>query len=69
MNITYALSESERWNAVIKLEIDNSTHQETHYGWAWYTRLKQLDNFVSEEDLADYRDLLRVTDELWKKRV
>lgn len=48
MNITYALSESDKWNAVIKLEIDNSTHQETLYWWKWYERLKQLDNFVSK---------------------
>ena len=65
MNINYYLTTSERGNQVVKLEIDNTNYEETHYWYAGYRRLQQLENFITQNEIAIYRDLLRITDKLY----
>lgn len=65
MKINYYLTTSERGNQVVKLEIDNTNYQETHYWYSGYRRLQQLENFITQQEIASYRELLRITDKLY----
>ncbi len=68
MKINYIMTTSDRWNAVLKLEIQHPSYIETLYGHKWLARLKALDNIVEPSDIAEYEMNLKMTDELWNNK-